>query len=199
MNEASSPSPELAALAQRLRQLRATYPKGQFSGRGIVIAAGGSIMFTNAYVLVSVLRKSLGCTLPIEIWHFGAEEMSPAMADLLRELDVELVDALPRIAAAGIDIRDGWQLKPFCLQHSRFEEVLLLDADQVPVADPARVFEWPEYRETGAVFWPDIVAVRADNPIWKGMGLSSQLPAISIESGQLVLDKRRHWRALSIA
>ena len=121
MNEASSPSTELAALAQRLRQLQAIYPDERFSGRGIVIAAGGSIMFTNAYVLVSVLRKALGCTLPIEVWHFGAAEMSPAMAELLLELDVELVDALPRIAAAGIHIRDGWQLNPFCLQHSRFE------------------------------------------------------------------------------
>jgi hypothetical protein len=199
MNEASSPSTELAALAQKLQQLQAIYPDGQFSGRGIVIAAGGSIMFTNAYVLVSVLRRALGCTLPIEVWHFGPAEMSPAMAELLLELDVELVDALPHIAATGIDIRDGWQLKPFCLQHSRFEEVLLIDADQVPVADPAGVFDWPEFRETGAVFWPDVVALRDDNPVWQGMGLSPQRPAISLESGQLVLDKRRHWRALSIA
>ncbi len=189
----------LSKLARDLRESPAEFPKGRFAGRGIVIAAGGTTIFTNAYVLVSVLRNTLGCRLPIEVWHFGAAEMSPAMAHLLEDLQVKVIDAVPRIAAAGVNLRDGWQLKSFCLAHSGFAECLLLDADQVPVVDPTGVFGWPEYRETGAVFWPDIVAIRRASPVWDLMGLAPEQPEISFESGQILVDKRRHWRALSIA
>jgi hypothetical protein len=200
MNETDIPNQELAALAHRLRQLSDTaLPVEGYAGRGIVIAAGGSTVFTNAYVLISVLRRTLGCRLPIEVWHYGAAEMSPTMTQLLKELDAETVDALPRIAAAGLDLKDGWQLKPFCLQHCRFEEVLLLDADQVPLVDPSGIFDWPEYRQTGAVFWPDTVGLRTDNPVWQAMGLAPETPEISFDSGQILVDKRRHWKALSTA
>lgn len=194
-SEASSN--DLSALATRLAAWQPEYPEGRFAGQGIVICAGGARVFTNAYVLVTVLRNTLGCELPIEVWHFGASEMSPAMATLLQELDVEVVSALPSIAASGLPIRDGWQLKPFALQHCRFEEVLMLDADQVPVRDPAELFVWPEYLASGAVFWPDIVELREDNPVWEALGLPPRR-TISLESGQLLVDKRRHWRALSV-
>ena len=36
---------------------------------------------------------------------------------------------------------NGWELKPFALLNSPFQEVLLLDADNVPVVDPAFLFE----------------------------------------------------------
>lgn len=187
----------LASLAERLAAWRPEYPAGRFAGRGIVVCAGGSRVFTNAYVLLSVLRRTLRCTLPIEVWHFGADEMSPSMAGLLAELDVEVVDALPHIAAETASVRDGWQLKPFAIQYSRFAEVLLLDADQVPVRDPAEVFDWPEYRETGAVFWPDMVELRETNPVWAALGLAPRR-TVSFESGQVLVDKRQHWRALSV-
>ncbi|MBL8579969.1 MAG: hypothetical protein JNK47_22420 [Mesorhizobium sp.] len=191
---------ELAALALRLRQLPDAIPRRDRSqGRGIVIPAGGSNIFTNAYVLISILRRTLGCKLPIEVWHLGPQEMSPTMARLLYDLDVMVVDALPRIAAAGLNLRDGWQLKSFCLQHCRFAEVLLLDADQVPLVDPSQLFDWQQYGDTGAVFWPDVVGLRSGNPVWQAMGLLPETPEISLESGQVLVDKRRHWKALSIA
>ena len=125
MNEATNASQDnagqdLAVLAQRLKATRPEYPAERFSGRGIVICAGGARVFTNAYVLVSILRRTLGSRLPIEVWHFGADEMSSSMAALLTELDVELVDALPRFARENADIHDGWQLKPFAIQHCGF-------------------------------------------------------------------------------
>src|SRR5688572_16493888 len=187
----------LLALAQSLREWHPTLPEGRFAGRGIVIVAGGASVFTNAYVLVSVLRGTLQCKLPIEVWHFGPEEMSPAMAALLAEFDVALIDAQPIIAAHDARIKDGWQLKPFALQWSSFAEVLLLDADQVPVTDPAAVFDWPEFRSAGAVFWPDTHELLPGNPVWAELGLPPR-QTIAFESGQVLVDKRRHWRALSI-
>ncbi|WP_168201741.1 alpha-mannosyltransferase [Phreatobacter aquaticus] len=161
------------------------------TGQGILVCAGGARMFTNAYVLIRVLRDTLGCSLPIEVWHMGAAEMSPAMAALLAAHGVTVIDASAMIATEGGLIRDGWQLKAFALARTGLAEVLMLDADQVPVRDPAPLFDWPAYRETGAVFWPDIVDLRADNPVWALVGLPPrQMP--SLESGQLLVDRRRH-------
>jgi hypothetical protein len=176
----------------------ARFPSRNFDGRGIVICAGGARVFTCAYVLISVLRKKLECSLPIEVWHYGAEEMSRSMRLALEELHVHLIDAQQVMDHHPARISDGWQLKAYALLHSRFAEVLMLDADQVPVCDPSPLFGWPEFRETGAVFWPDLVDLRADNPVWTVCGLEpSRRP--SLDSGQILVDKRRTLPALALA
>ena len=173
-------------------------PSEAFSGRGIVICAGGPRIFTNAYVLIHVLRRHLGCTLPIEVWHFGPAELSSRMAELLGELEAEPVDANVAMRLQPPLLSHPWQLKPYAIKWSQFQEVLYLDADQVPVRDPTEVFAWPQYQETGAVFWPDILDLRADNPIW---AICNLLPrrTVSIESGQFLIDKARHWESLDLA
>jgi hypothetical protein len=183
-----------ARLETRRQELAATFGDAAYSGRGIVIAAGGQRLFVNAYVLVHLLRRRLGCATPIEVWHYGVDEMSPRMKALLADLGVETVDATGLAARAGVAIRDGWQLKPLALLGSRFAEVLLLDADQVPVVDPSVAFDWPQYRDAGAVFWPDVLDVKADNPIWAELGLAGER-RVSLESGQALVDKRRGLRA----
>jgi hypothetical protein len=174
------------------------FPNRVFDGKGIAICAGGAAMFTNAYVLLHVLRRELHCKLPIEVWHFGSREMSARMRFLLRELDADPVDANPIIETQQLTIGDGWQLKSLALMQSRFEQVLLLDADQVPERDPELTFSWPEFAETGAVLWPDICALEESNPIWEACGLAKQRTR-AIESGQILVDKSRHWAALQIA
>lgn len=180
------------------RRLSGAFPDGGMSGRGIVTCAGGTRLFACAYVLVRILRETLGCALPIQLWHFGGEELSPLMRRLLLRYGVELVDATAVLERFPADIRDGWQLKAYAIAHSRFEEVLFLDADQVPVRDPADLFDMPQYRQAGAVFWPDIVDLRADNPIWDWVGLAGET-CRSWESGQVLIDKRRCWAALQAA
>jgi hypothetical protein len=187
---------DLAAFHARVAAIAAAAREAPRAGRGIVVAAGGARIFTNAYVLIAILRRTLGCRLPVELWHFGPSELSAAMAASLDGLDVTLVDAEAAIAREGARLHDGWQLKPFALLWSRFAEVLLLDADQVPATDPAAIFDWPEYREAGAVFWPDVIDLRADNPAWGLLGLVGRA-AVSFESGQVLVDKRRHVEALA--
>lgn len=167
-------------------------------GRGIVTCAGGVRLFVCAYVLVRVLRETLRCKLPIELWHFGGEEITPAMRALLTVLDVDLLDATAVLKDHPAAIADGWQLKAYALVHSRFDEVLFLDADQVPVRDPAELFDWPDYVRTGAVFWPDVIDLRADNGVWALCGLAGET-CRSWESGQILVDRRRHWRTLNMA
>ena len=193
------PSPDEALrrqLAERCSE-HGPYPAHLFAGSGIVICAGGAAIFTNAYVLIHVLRRELGCRLPIEVWHFGASELSDRMRSLLRALDADPVDADSVIASTGVAIGDGWQLKSLALMWSRFEQVLLLDADQVPEIDPSSLMHWPEFAATGAVLWPDICSILPDNPIWNACDLEPRRIR-AVESGQLLIDKARHWRALRI-
>lgn len=174
------------------------YPEGRFEGRGIVICAGGARLFTCAYVAIAVLRRHLGCALPIEVWHLGPEEMGPPMRGLLEELDVETVDAHAVAKRHHVERLGGWELKSYALMRSRFREVLLLDADNVPVRDPSFLFELPAFRDTGALFWPDLVRLARNSPIWTITGLAYR-DQPSFESGQIVLDKARCWTALSLA
>jgi hypothetical protein len=182
-------------IERRTRELAAEFAAIDHAGRVIVIAAGGARLFVNAYVLVHLLRRTLKCSAPIEIWHYGEGELSLRMRALLFELGAATIDAAPMAARAGVTIRDGWQLKPFVLAACRFAEVLLLDADLVPIVDPCVAFDWPRYREAGAVFWPDILDLKAENPIWAAVGLPAE-QTVSLESGQVLIDKRRHMPAV---
>ena len=119
------------------------------------------------------------------------------MRSLLEELGAEPVDAFEVVKRHQVERLGGWELKPFALMHSRFQEAILLDADNVPVREPSFLFQRPEFRETGALFWPDIVKLSSDNEIWPISGLRYR-DIWSLESGQMVIDKSRCWRALSL-
>ena len=174
------------------------YPEGRYEGRGIVICAGGARLFTCAYVAIGILRRVLGCTLPIEVWHLGAADIGPPMRRLLEDFDVAVVDGLAVAKQHPVRTLGGWELKPYAVIHSRFREVLLLDADNVPTVDPAFLCDLPEYAEAGALFWPDIVRLKQDAAIWELTGVPyTSLP--TVESGQAVLDKQLCWPALQLA
>ncbi|MBX9775208.1 MAG: alpha-1,3-mannosyltransferase family protein [Xanthobacteraceae bacterium] len=185
------------ALEARLRR-PAIYPADRFAGRGIVVCAGGPRYFTCAWVLIWMLRRVHRVALPIQVWHLGRCEMSEEMQMLLEENDVEVVNAETIIAQHPARIAGGWPLKPYAIQHSRFREVLYLDADTVPLVDPLRAFDWPLYGDSGALMWPDIVNLKASNPIWARLGLVPR-DHTSVEACALLFDKQRAWRLLDLA
>lgn len=92
-------------------------------------------------------------------------------------------------------ILNGWELKPYALLHCPFKEVLLLDADNVPVVDPSYLFELPEFKSCGAVFLPDYGRLARDRSIWEICDVVYR-DEPEIESGQILLDKEFAWRAL---
>ena len=79
-------------LLERAVAKNPAWPARRFRGRGIVICGGGAKYFPCAWVAVKMLRH-LGCTLPIELWHLGAREMTPEMRALVAPLGVRCVDA----------------------------------------------------------------------------------------------------------
>lgn len=186
----------------RATKFIATIPKypGHFEGQGIVVTGGGKY-FVSAYITIRVIRH-VGCKLPIELWYLDGE-MDDEMIDLLAPYAVTCHNASELARGTGYFLDHwwkGWQLKAFALLHSSFQEVLMLDADCYPVRDPAFVFDWPEYRQTGAIFWPDIgESVRLFPPIAAAsLGVPSFVESPS-ESGQLVVNKQKCWKELNLA
>jgi hypothetical protein len=173
-------------------------PAPDFRGRGIVICAGGPRYFTCAWVLLQMLRKVLRSTLPIQIWYRGPGELDAPMSTLLRTLDnVELIDAATIPGYERLPFLWGWELKPFAIMNCSFREVILIDADNVPVIDPAVLFDTPQYAQTGAIFWPDFTPIQQDSAIWEMTRLSYR-DEPSFESGQIVIDKLRCWKCMRL-
>ena len=185
---------------RRIRQLRRqwqtyvkaipTYP-GSFSGKGIVMCAGGVTYFTCAWICISMLRKS-GCTLPIEVWYSGME-LNDEVIESLKELNVECRNCKDY---SELNI-NGFIMKPFAILNSSFREVLLLDADNNCVTDPTFLFNSEEYRESNAVFWPDFGTTDRKSPIWKITG-TDDYESIEQESGQVLINKERCWKELNL-
>ena len=52
--------------------------------RGIVIPSAGHTMFAHTWVVVTILRDTLGCQLPIEVVYNGQEELDVTLAERLK-------------------------------------------------------------------------------------------------------------------
>jgi hypothetical protein len=192
-----------------------TYPETCFAGRGVVIAAGGLRYGVCAWVAIRALRY-VGCELPIEVWYRGPAERVPGLEDLTAQYQVDWVDAFAmrdqgRTYPSGQTLPakpharlNGFETKPFAIQWSRFEQVLFVDADNVAITDPTYLFSDPNYLETGTVLWPDYATMAPSLEAWDVFGLREYASAGGgaercVESGQILIDKRRAWPALCLA
>jgi len=188
------------AMGEALKEQTEARPIRQknWDGQGIVICAGGPVYFRCAFAVVYTLRK-LGCALPIQFWHFSGE-YDAALRLIAEDYGIELVDA----TAIGVPHRflQGFAIKPFAIYHSRFAEVLSLDADCIPLADPTFLFSHESYTDTGALFWPDIEhppesPCRLKPDVWNRAGLPHQTEP-DFESGQLIINKNRCAKELTV-
>lgn len=74
-------------------------------------------------------------------------------------------------------------------------------------SDPSFLFDLPDFTETGALFWPDFWRLKQYGPMWDIIGkryedVITGKEAGTVqeqESGQLLVDKSRHWPALALA
>lgn len=188
-----------AAACDGFVQTIGEYPRNRFHSRGIVICGGGIRYFTSAWVCIRMLRR-LGCRLPIELWHLGEAELDSHMRALVEPYEVACVDAVKiRRRYPARRIR-GWALKPYSILHSAFQQILFLDADNVPVSDPEFLFDSDAFRKTGAVFWPDYRKCGNERAlqIWRSCGLR-QPNEQEFETGQILVNKERCWKALCLS
>ncbi|KAL1921953.1 uncharacterized protein VTP21DRAFT_10595 [Calcarisporiella thermophila] len=183
---------------QRFAQSVSPYPEERFGGSGVVFTAGNKDTLELTLVSVHMLRK-LGCHLPVEIWHL-TDEKPPA--DISLPANVQLRDlGSPENVHPAVrrhDADKNFQIKAAAIINSRFEDVLYLDSDNLPVRDPTPLFASEGYKKTGAVFWPDYWKTHKENAIWRVLGVRC-LDEWEQESGQIVVNKRRGWKPLQLA
>jgi len=180
------------------------YPEGQFRGQGIVLCAGGLSHLSNAYVCMKFLREFT--QLPIELFFAGAEEMPSAVRTALSEefapislRDITTIDFAAICPSLSIKHFCGWQIKPYALLCSSFEEVFYIDADNIPLQPPQELFSTPEFLSAGALFWPDLKTTKSTGEtLFRTFGvIQARLKGdVEFESGQILVDKRRCWKAL---
>ncbi len=101
------------------------------------------------YALLQYLRKDLSSTLPVEIW-YRSDEIFPHNNTVLAA-----ILTLPHIHLREIQdpLATGFYVKPYVVFFSQFDQVLFLDADNLPLRDPSFLFDTPEFKDTGALFW----------------------------------------------
>jgi len=141
-------------------------------GRGVVTVGGLNHKYTarrnsytvNALLAIAQLRWT-GCLLPVELWH----DNDPAL------MSREAADEMERLGSVTLrnfyDVPLGarsrtYELTLIALVNTRFAEVLYIDADNLPMADPTVLFASKPYRETGALFWPDFYVLSPWASFW---------------------------------
>lgn len=166
--------------------------------RGIVMSVYDDVL-VSAYAVIRVLREHNNCTLPIELWSKPHEikKKSALLRDMLKD---------PSIThqSIGDDSISGFMSKPYSLFHSVFDEVLLLDADTLPLKDPTYLFDTREYQKTGAVFFPDywsprntVFSMTSESLLWELLSIPF-VDEFEMESGQLLVDKTTPKAALNM-
>jgi len=72
--------------------------------------------------------------------------------------------------------------KVAALLHCSFQEVLLLDADNLPLADPTYLFDDPLYRQRGNLFWPDYWSNWVNDEVYPFLGLERSVVQVRAAS-----------------
>ena len=175
------------SIADQMRQLPWMLPPVRYS-RGILIPVRDDLEMRLAWHLVWVLR-SLGCTLPIEVWITGIDRTFPeSVASALLPLGVTVIEAEayrlePREGGKGVGV--GW-LAAVALRYSGCAEVILIEPDVVPATDPTSLLSDLTYERRGLMLWP------TREP--RG---SLTVPA-TIDSGVMVVNRKKHLAALDL-
>jgi alpha 1,2-mannosyltransferase len=164
--------------------------KCELDGRGIVICAGGFKYLTCAWVQITILRSSK-CKLPIEIWHLKDEIPLSAIQPFL-DLGVTFKD-ISKIVK--FDWKGTFTPKILAVYYSSFREILFLDADNNCLRDPTYMFDSPEYKKYGTIFWPDYWKMESQAPIFDTYE-NNRWTEFCQESGQMLIDKGRCQKAL---
>jgi len=175
-----------------------------YKGRGIVICAGDG-HFGFAISTIDTLRNIIETDLPIEVFYNGEDDLSVENRKKFKEYkDVYVSDVTKYFEEEPLKI-GGWAIKPFSILASRFEEVILMDADAMYIRDPVILFDDEGYKETGTVFFRDRTLFPGPHegskwlkewminplPETKGLRFWNEETCHEMESSTVVIDKSR--------
>lgn len=217
-------------------------------GIAVAVNGADPVMLASAFALVRVVRRVFNSSMQIELFHLGPEERfsSAAAARFIAEGALRILDLqdaaaqsyhrwydhdglrdrrLPgaesnseKNALGLVRKKRGWHIKPLTAMVSSFEEVLLMDADALPLQPPENFFHDPKLqpRHRGSseqsvmrmVLFRDHVHCLTSVSAWLlmeiGLSPSNFCKAAAgqeIDSSAVVMDKSDPavWKALHIA
>lgn len=142
-----------------LENLPDTAPKGLYQGNGIVYVGGGKF---NWLALLSIRSlRAQNCQLPVEILVPTLEEYELELCSrifpVMNAKCIHLPTALfndKSVHAQQLKF-SGYQYKSLAILLSSFENVLLLDSDNVPAYSPDHFFTQEPFISKGLIVWPD--------------------------------------------
>lgn len=190
------------AQATRLSHVEVTkklpsYPEGIFSGRGIIMLAGARYSDYAATGL-GMLRE-INSRLPIEVWMKDEKEEKAGWCDELRNEGMACRRVSDYMDVSKLE--HGYQLKATSILFSSFEQILFLDGDNIPIRKPDGVFDSKSFMDSGVVLWTDYWRHTGSPFLPYIIGLTQEASDVliqeqnkTIESGQLMWDKKRHWK-----
>lgn len=127
---------------------------------GIVLVGGGKFSWL-AYLSVLSIRDT-GCKLPVEVVlpkYDDYEKEIHYCSELLPKLNARCV-VVPDVLGPSVMLEWGnklanYQFKSLALMVSSFQNILLVDADNILVKSPEPLFASQLFKDYGMVTWPD--------------------------------------------
>lgn len=193
----------MQASLEKLMPKWSTY-SGLFSGRGYVMTTG-SMFLSRVFPIGIQMLHRLDSTLPIEIWTKDQAEFEltdPIVRDLGKSFGLAITchrfSDYVDISQFPEGYTSNYLMKALTMLLSSFEQVIMLDADNVPMMNPQPLLSSHLYEDTGLLLWPDFWS----NSLSATLHTALKIPYTftrTCESGQVVLDKRRHFESLVLA
>lgn len=125
--------------------------------QGIAVAASGALLPV-FLVSLKMLRRT-GSKLPVEVFMESKEQYEREICEVVLPpmnatcmILSEVLEAVPQKLKMS-----KYQLKALALAFSSFEQVLLLDADNLPLEQPDHLLNSEPFLSKGFVSWPDYV------------------------------------------
>ncbi|EQC32808.1 hypothetical protein SDRG_09346 [Saprolegnia diclina VS20] len=167
------------------------------ASRGLVFSIYPAVV-PSVFGIIQLLR-TYGCLLPIELF-YRPSEMDPRTNYVLQRL----VQTDNVVLRAITDPRaTKFRTKPYAIYHSSFDQVLVLDCDNIPLRDPTYLFESAIFQAKGAVFWPDywqpshtLFHVDGDSLLWEYLDMPFPIGMFEQESGQVLINRATSLPAL---
>jgi hypothetical protein len=125
-----------------------------YHGTGIVICAGNE-QAKMTIATIDMIRSIHHSVLPVEIVYAGDKDLSPEWRRKILEIpNTKTIDITTIFDNEYIGF-DGWDMKPFAILASSFQNVLLMDSDVVFLQNPDLLFTSQTFLNYNTIFFRD--------------------------------------------
>lgn len=144
---------------------------------GVVISAGKDGGFRWAVHQIVTLRAALNCSLPIEVFYGGDDDLPVTYRHFIRGIElafpglgaIRTVDITQRFPDPDgiLGLPGGWAMRPYSILASSFKTAILADADTIFLQDPRVLLSEPSLHTYGSVFWHDRLLAPAPDATYR--------------------------------